>query len=748
MKVYLQILGTCGDSFPSFLLFYDTRRYLFNVGEGTQRLCLEHKIRLSKIDYIFLTGLEWRHVGGLPGMLLTMADAGSTGVGICGPKGTGKFLSSLNSFVYRDQFQIHLYEFDGEYSEPIPFYPELAVLPVVTQSTVEMRNESEQEDKMKMEMDKENLEWKTLRQSVLQLDEEQRQHETEPKTKRAKVEPMETVIEPLNGHPSRRFAMTPDNLRALPSDRGVSGGRVGYVCVCPDLPGKFDPAKALALGLKKGPDFGKLTKGQPVTTPQGITILPQQCIGPNQPGAVFVLLDCPTVHHFQHLCVNPVMLSYAKNNSVALVVHITPESVVCSPAYTQWIDSWPKDTKHIVVNPDRCDRLPVFRSAALQQSKLNRLDGQVFPLPFGMEMKPFTMATNERMLAGRSLMMINLAASRTMGIGIDDSACVSNIDHTQVTQQLQAKQLVDCIDKTRSLVESVSPAIPSSMAGGSRLVFLGTGSALPGKYRNVTGMYLEYDHHAMMIDAGEGSYGQLYRIFGVRIDEIIKKLKIIYISHMHADHHLGAVNLILTHQRLTGGVPLVIIGPRGMRRWLDQYATVEHFEYIFVYNGFLNSPQHALSEVMEKQFGLQEFWTVPVLHCHDAFGLILKFGGFKLVYSGDTRPCDDLIQAGRDANLLIHEATFEDSMAQEAIEKSHSTTAEAIEVGVKMGAQQILLTHFSQRYPKIPFFDSKFENKISIAFDMMVVDLNRMQVLPLFISALREMFKEEEEESE
>jgi ribonuclease Z len=56
---------------------------------------------------------------------------------------------------------------------------------------------------------------------------------------------------------------------------------------------------------------------------------------------------------------------------------------------------------------------------------------------------------------------------------------------------------------------------------------------------------------------------------------------------------------------------------------------------------------------------------------------------FQKRYSGDTRPCDRLIEAGKHATLLIHEATLEDDMKAEAISKKHSTTAEAVEVGEK-----------------------------------------------------------------
>lgn len=50
-------------------------------------------------------------------------------------------------------------------------------------------------------------------------------------------------------------------------------------------------------------------------------------------------------------------------------------------------------------------------------------------------------------------------------------------------------------------------------------------------------------------------------------------------------------------------------------------------------------------------------------------------------YSGDSRPSARLVEAGRDATLLIHEATFEDDMMSEAVAKKHSTTGEAIDIG-------------------------------------------------------------------
>ena len=122
--------------------------------------------------------------------------------------------------------------------------------------------------------------------------------------------------------------------------------------------------------------------------------------------------------------------------------------------------------------------------------------------------------------------------------------------------------------------------------------------------------------------------------------------------------------------------------------------------------------------------------SVPVVHCPGAVGAVLTFNqsllsrtcasvaspppraqlppplaaaaaAFVVVYSGDTRPCALLNAAGRNAGLLVHEATFDDDRLGDAKAKKHSTVGEALSAGHAMALRGLLvLTHFSQRYPR------------------------------------------------
>ncbi|AQK91182.1 tRNAse Z4 [Zea mays] len=334
------------------------------------------------------------------------------------------------------------------------------------------------------------------------------------------------------------------------------------------------------------------------------------------------------------------------------------------------------------------------------------------------------------------------------------------------------------------------------------ITFLGTGSSQPSKYRNVSSIYINlFERGGILLDCGEGTLGQLKRRFGVNdADEAVKGLRCIWISHIHADHHTGLARILALRSKLLKGVPhkpLLVIGPRPLERFLNAYSTLEHLDMQFLdcrhtlkssveaflsendtdpatpqlettmfapgtrmenYNRKPASPRDttALANFKEvlQESGLEILYSVPVLHCPQAFGVVLKamekanstgkvIPGWKVVYSGDTRPCPGLIDASRDATVLIHEATFEDSMKDEAIARNHSTTKEAIEVGTSAGAYRIILTHFSQRYPKIPVIDEVDMEKTCIAFDLMSVNLADLPVVPKVLPHLKVLFKDE-----
>lgn len=68
MKIDVQILGTAtGDTTPSVLISGEHARYIINVGEGLQRFCVEHKVKIARVSTLLVTRLHQECIGGLPG---------------------------------------------------------------------------------------------------------------------------------------------------------------------------------------------------------------------------------------------------------------------------------------------------------------------------------------------------------------------------------------------------------------------------------------------------------------------------------------------------------------------------------------------------------------------------------------------------------------------------------------------------------------------------------------------------------
>lgn len=168
-----------------------------------------------------------------------------------------------------------------------------------------------------------------------------------------------------------------------------------------------------------------------------------------------------------------------------------------------------------------------------------------------------------------------------------------------------------------------------------------------------------------------------------------------------------------------------------------------------------------MSDDLKAILNVNDLQTCPVEHIDQSYGICLKMKvlptvngqrseEFKLTFSGDTVPCDALVELGRNSTLLIHEATLEDTLAASAAFKRHSTISQAIEQSEKMQAKYTLLTHFSQRYRVLPpINDDLIKNKnIGIAFDFMEIVPDDLRKVNDLYFKLKETYAEELERVE
>ena len=118
---------------------------------------------------------------------------------------------------------------------------------------------------------------------------------------------------------------------------------------------------------------------------------------------------------------------------------------------------------------------------------------------------------------------------------------------------------------------------PISPGGKGELLFTGSGSALPCKHRNVSGVFLHMENeNAMLLDVGAGTTGQLLRAkqYDENYREVLEGIKAVWVSHPHADHHLGILRLLAERHNLVDD-PLVLIAPKNLLLFLEEYEQVD-----------------------------------------------------------------------------------------------------------------------------------------------------------------------------
>lgn len=79
---------------------------MFNCGEGTQRLAHEHRTKLTRLEHIFITQRSWKCIGGLPGLSLTIQDAGVPKITLHGPPKLNEVYHAMRRFVVLKQLQV------------------------------------------------------------------------------------------------------------------------------------------------------------------------------------------------------------------------------------------------------------------------------------------------------------------------------------------------------------------------------------------------------------------------------------------------------------------------------------------------------------------------------------------------------------------------------------------------------------------------------------------------------------------
>jgi len=271
--------------------------------------------------------------------------------------------------------------------------------------------------------------------------------------------------------------------------------------------------------------------------------------------------------------------------------------------------------------------------------------------------------------------------------------------------------------------------------------FLGTAGALPSPQRNPSSLLIRRGSDTLLFDCGEGAQQQMMRArTGFTVDAV-------FVTHWHADHFLGVFGLVETLGFMGRTDPLPIYGPPWVHDFVDLVQRIgghtrgfpviahvlEHGSVV-PFDGYTVRAFATLHGIPGLGYVLEEDERPGRFNRERAIALGDVLGeprpGRKVVYTGDTRPIQD--QPGvaamvRDADLLIHDATFDDQESDRAREVLHSTAGEAGEAAAALGARMLALVHISSRYASTAnhIRDAKrqYEGDVILPADLAVLEI-------------------------
>ena len=238
---------------------------------------------------------------------------------------------------------------------------------------------------------------------------------------------------------------------------------------------------------------------------------------------------------------------------------------------------------------------------------------------------------------------------------------------------------------------------------------LGTGAALFDPDRHHSSILVTVRSRHYLLDCGHGATHQMVR---AGIDPT--SVNMVFLSHLHFDHIAEFPYFLLSTWICNRSVPPTVIGPQGTQQFVDHLFTDGAFAKDIEARSQYPQRQTNLDvlnpSVRECEPGLvYEDNLVRVTACYvehipreisPCFGLRLdSVDGKSVVFSGDTAPCDRLIELARDCDLLIHECTFPDK-AIEFRRKSgigtwaHTSPTDLGRVAIESRAKAVVATHF------------------------------------------------------
>jgi len=243
-----------------------------------------------------------------------------------------------------------------------------------------------------------------------------------------------------------------------------------------------------------------------------------------------------------------------------------------------------------------------------------------------------------------------------------------------------------------------------------KIIFLGVGEALDAEQPNTSILLLpgnRQQHGQILLDCGFTTPHQYFKLYPSP-----EELDLVWISHFHGDHFLGAPLLILRFQEMNRQNPLTIVGQNGIADKISQALELAYpglqdrlgFPLIF----------KEISPGTPQQINGFTWQTAFNEHSQPCQALRLNNGGRSIFYSGDGRPTPETLLLAAGSDIIVHEAY---RLQEET--PGHGSIAGCIDFAKKAGAKRLALLHI--QHAERQRFMAKIRNMVNEVDDIEIL---------------------------
>lgn len=294
----------------------------------------------------------------------------------------------------------------------------------------------------------------------------------------------------------------------------------------------------------------------------------------------------------------------------------------------------------------------------------------------------------------------------------------------------------------RTLLGAMPTPAPAKSNEHSRLILLGTaGGPTPKVDRSAPANAIVIGDAIYVIDCGDGVARQMVKA-GLDLGHI----RDVFITHQHSDHNADYGNLLLLAWATDLHTKVNTWGPPPLKRMTELFLELNSYD-IHIREADEGRPllaplivPHEITQggvVMHDDHVKVTAALVQHPPVAPAFAYRFDCPDRSIVFSGDTRPSENLVELARGADILVHEVidlkaidqvVKDEAMATRLrahLEAAHTPMSEVGQIATCAGVKTLVLNHFVPGTAHIPdqvWYDAvkpHFKGRLVIGHDLM-----------------------------